>query len=141
MTKALVVKTRSIRELIESADVQEQLKRGVASHVKIDQLARVWFTTVRSNSKLLSCTQESLLACLFAFGQLGLNPEPFLGQAYMVPYGDKATFFPGYRGMVTLWRRAGDGYNLAAKPVTWDVWASPTASCRVTSFGAKRWGW
>jgi recombination protein RecT len=117
MTKALVTKTRTIRELIESADVQEQLKRGVASHVKIDQLARVWFSTVRSSSKLLSCTQHSLLSCLFAFGQLGLSPEPFLGQAYMVPYKDQATFIPGYRGLVTLWRRAGDGYNLAAKPV------------------------
>lgn len=124
MTKALTKSpSRTIRELIESADVQEQLKRGVASHVKIDQLARVWFTTVRSNHKLLECSQESLLACLFAFGQLGLSPEPFLGQAYMVPYKKKgskyatATFIPGYRGLVTLWRRAGDGYNLAAKPV------------------------
>jgi recombination protein RecT len=51
---------------------------------------------------LLKCDPLSILSCMVNAATLNLELSGPLGQAWMVPYGAKATFQIGYKGWVTL---------------------------------------
>jgi recombination protein RecT len=69
---------------------------------------RMAFTAWNSNPKLQTCTPQSFLAALIAAAQLGLEPNTQLGQAWIIPYKDKATFQIGYAGHLALLWRSGE---------------------------------
>ena len=71
-----------------------------------DRFTRVALTALH-NPRLLSCTQESILASLMASAQLGLECDGVLGQGYLIPYGRQCSFQLGYRGVCQLVRRSG----------------------------------
>ena len=104
-------KANTIRNLFEQQSVKKQLALAVPRHLSVDRLLRVAMTSIQRTPKLLDCTQQSLLACVMTCAQLGLEPDAFLGQAYLVPYwnGKKSAYeaqlIPGYRGYIALARR------------------------------------
>lgn len=118
---ALQQKANTIRALFEKDEVKRQLSMAIPRHLSVDRLLRVAMTSIRTNPKLLDCTQESLLACIMGCAQLGLEPEPFLGQAYLVPYNRQGRLIcqliPGYRGYIALARRSGEVKSVTAQVV------------------------
>jgi phage RecT family recombinase len=74
-------------------------------------------TSIQKTPKLMECTPQSLLACVMTCAQLGLEPDQFLGQAYLVPFGNVCTLIPGYRGYIALARRSGELQTLSAQVV------------------------
>jgi recombination protein RecT len=116
-------KANSIRSFLTQTSVKKQLEMAVPKHMSVDRLLRVAVTAIRVNPKLLECDQQSLLACVMGCAQLGLEPEPFLGQAYLVPYWNskkrtyEAQLIPGYRGYLTLARRSGEVQSISAHVV------------------------
>jgi len=126
---ALQQKAQSISDYLARPYIKDQLAMALPKHLTADRLLRVAMTTIRHNRKLLDCTLESLLAAVMGCAQLGLEPEPFLGQAYLVPFNNKvkignreewrmeAKLIPGYRGYITLARRSGEVQSVTAQVV------------------------
>lgn len=116
-TKELTVKKNTMREFLESPDMRKRIKQAIPEHLDEGQFIRVILGVILPNPKLVQCTPESLLTSIMAVAQLGLSPIPFLGQAYIVPFGTDATFIPGYRGYILLGRRGGDVNSVEADVV------------------------
>lgn len=110
-----------IRSLLEKS--RKQLEMALPKHLTADRLLRVAMTSIQKTPKLMECTPQSLLACVMTCAQLGLEPDQFLGQAYLVPFKDQkkgvtiCTLIPGYRGYIALARRSGELQTLSAQVV------------------------
>ena len=122
-TKNLPVQTKvsNIRKLL--SDSKGQMAMALPKHLSADRLLRVAMTSIQRNPKLLDCTSQSLLACVMTCAQLGLEPDQFLGQAYLVPFKDTkkgvviCTLIPGYRGYIALARRSGEVKSVSTQVV------------------------
>ena len=116
----------AVRDLYHSQDTVDIMKELLPDMISLDRLTRVALTVVRTNDKLMSCHRDSLLSCLIGCGQLGLSPDPYLGQAYFVPFWSskrnafEATLIPGYKGLITLARRTGHVADVDAMIVHWN---------------------
>lgn len=89
----------TLRQLIER--MRPEIGKALPKHMDPDRIARIAITLVGGNAQLAACTPESFLGALMTASQLGLEPGP-LGEAYLVPFGDKVTFIAGYRGLIKL---------------------------------------
>lgn len=97
--------------------MQPQLKMALPKHLTPDRLVRVALTAVQNTPKLLECDRTSLYAAIMTCAQLGLEPDGVLGQAYLIPYGDKVQFIPGYKGLISLARNSGEVVSIGAHEV------------------------
>ena len=82
-----------------------------------ERLTRIAVTTLRTTPKLLECSTASLMGALIQAAQLGLEPDPRLGRAYLVPYKGEATLQIGWRGYIELVRRSGEVSTVEAHVV------------------------
>jgi recombination protein RecT len=114
-------KANTLRALFTRKDVREQLQMALPKHLTVDRLLRVAMTSIQRTPKLMECTQKSLLACIMTCAQLGLEPDQFLGQAYLVPFKNhgvmEAQLIPGYRGYIALARRSGEVQSVSSQVV------------------------
>lgn len=97
--------------------MEAQIARALPSHIKPDRMIRIMTTMMSSSPKIMQCDQKSLLAALMLSGQLGLEPNTPLGQCYIIPYGTKATFQLGYKGLIELAYRTSQYQVIYAMPV------------------------
>lgn len=86
----------------------QQVKAAVPAHVKPEQFIRTAQTMLSQNPNLVKCERNSLYSAIMSCAALGLMPESFLGQAYVVPYKGQAQLQIGYKGLIALARRSGD---------------------------------
>jgi len=121
MSTALAERKATIRSLLSRADVKKQLELALPSHVGMDRFLRVTTTTIMRNEKLMQCTPHSLLACLITCGQLGIEPDPVTGLAYMIPFKNKGVYeaqlIVGYKGLLKLIRNSGELQSVSCQVV------------------------
>lgn len=98
---------------------EPQLRAAFPRLVKSERLIRVALTAMQRNPALFKCTGASVLGCLIQSAQLGLDLDPVVGHAYMVPYENskrlegqwvkvkEAQLQIGYQGLMELARRSG----------------------------------
>ncbi|MDB8805044.1 recombination protein RecT [Romboutsia sp. 1001216sp1] len=94
-----------------------QIKKALPEHMSSERFQRVALTAFGSNPKFLNCDPMSFLAAMMDSAQLGLEPNTPLGQAYIIPYGNKVQFQVGYKGLLELALRSGKIKTLYAHEV------------------------
>jgi recombination protein RecT len=73
---------------------------------RIDPAALIRFALMdfQKSKQLQKCSPESIYLALIACAQVGLEPGGIRQEAFIVPYGNTATFQLGYRGILRLAR-------------------------------------
>ena len=83
-----------------------QIGLALPKHITADRMVRLAMTSFSQNAALQNCDLNSIFASVVVAAQLGLEIGVG-GQGYLIPYKGKATFVPGWRGLVDLVSRAG----------------------------------
>jgi recombination protein RecT len=109
----LVVREKQARELIN-----KQMKKIITLTGSKDKASKYAsaILSIAMNKNLRDCTPESVIKTAVEIVELGLNPNPRLGLAYVVPYnikkngeivGTTAQLQIGYKGWINLGYRNG----------------------------------
>lgn len=108
----------TMKQMLEHQGISKQIEMALPRAIDPQRFLRIALTTLRSNPALLQCSPESVVGAIIQAAQLGLEVDPFLGQAYLIPYrnGDQqeCQLQPGYRGYIKLSRNSGEIRSLAA---------------------------
>ena len=108
-------KQDTVRGLLKS--MEGEIKNALPSYLPVEKFIRTALTAINSNPKLASCSQESLLAAIMHSAQLGLEFNTPLGEAYLIPYGNKVNFQLGYQGLLKLAYNTGQFKRITAREV------------------------
>lgn len=81
------------------------------------RFCRIALNAYTTTAKLTQLSPQSVFDCCMEAAQLNLTPDGVLGEAYLVPFKDKCTLIPGYRGLMQLARRSGEISSIEARVV------------------------
>ena len=109
-----------IKDLLEKS--KEQIADALPKHLTPERIIRVAVTALRTNKELYDVEPYSFVSAIVQASQLGLEPDGFLGYAYLVPFKAKSgrkfvNLIIGYRGLIELARRSGNITNIYAQIV------------------------
>ena len=74
-------------------------------------------SAVQATPALQNCDNSSIVSAALLGQSLNLSPSPQLANFYMVPYGNKAQFILGWKGMVQLAIRSGYYKRINVLPI------------------------
>lgn len=94
-----------------------QIEKALPSVITPERFTRIALTAYSENAALQKCDADSFLGAMMQAAQLGVEPNTPLGQAYLIPYGNKVQFQLGYRGMIDLAYRSGEIQMIQAHEV------------------------
>lgn len=90
-----------------------ELAKSLPKHLSKERMLAVLVNMAYRNPDLQKCEKNSILVSACQAGALGLDLNPSLGEAYLIPRWNKniggmeCTFMPGYQGLVKLVRQTG----------------------------------
>lgn len=105
-------KVDNVRSLLER--LKPQIALALPKHMTPDRMARVAMTSILKSPGLLDCDATSLAGAIITCSQLGLEPDPLLGQAFLVPFRNRqrgvteVVVIAGYKGLMKLARNSGE---------------------------------
>lgn len=109
---AVITQSKEERQILTVADLlkkyQPKMQQWLPQHLTPNRFLRIAFHTIQKTPMVLKCTPASIVAAVLEGSFMGLEFDGTLGQAYVVPYKEVATFMPGYRGIILLAMRSGE---------------------------------
>jgi recombination protein RecT len=92
-------------QVIAMPSYQTMLANAIQDPTRRQRFITTVVSAVNATPALKNCTPDSIITAALQMESLGL---PYgMGDAYIIPYGDKATFQIGARGYITLAMRSG----------------------------------
>jgi len=92
-------------QIIAMPSYQTMLANAIQDPIRRQRFITTVISAVNATPALKNCTPDSIITAALQMESLGL---PYgMGDAYIIPYGDKATFQIGARGYITLAMRSG----------------------------------
>ena len=80
-------KADSVLKLFEAH--KAQVAAALPKHMDADRMIRIALTTFRRTPKLLDCDPKTLFGAVISCAQLGLEPDGYRGEAYLLPYENR----------------------------------------------------
>lgn len=116
------VKTVTIRDTVMSDAMKKQFALALPKILPVDRFMRCLVTQFNRIPDLMKCDKTSVLSGAMTAAQLGLEIDPALGRAYLLPYKDKnkgmiAQLIIGYKGFTDLAYRSGQVSGIQAECV------------------------
>lgn len=96
---------------------QNDITAILPKHVDFHRMKQLFVLSVKNVPKLLDCEPASLMKALFTAASMGLEPDPYFGQVYLLPYGKNVQVIPGYKGLLQLVRNSGEITSITAQAV------------------------
>lgn len=92
-----------------------EMAKVMPAEMTPERLTRIALTAHLKDPKLFECTPASLLEALMTCSELGLEPD---GQkAHLIPFGNRVTFIPNYKGLIELAHNSGEIAGISAAAV------------------------
>lgn len=110
---SVAIKTTAYQELINNTLGDKEIARQFVADIS---------TVVSGNYQLQQCDAASILSAGLVAQSLKLPLTQSLGFAYVVPYGNKAQFQIGWKGLVQLAQRSGQFERLGVREVHKGEW-------------------
>lgn len=96
---------------------RDELLSILPAGVTYERVKQCFILACKHQPKLLDCDLGSLMKALYTCASMGLDPDPALGQVYILPYKETAQVIPGYRGLLRLVRNTGEIKSFSAHVV------------------------
>lgn len=102
---------RSLRDLISTERVKEQVGRCLPRHLTTDRFLRVAMTALMRTPKLMECDEASFMKCLLDLSSYGLEPDG--RRAHLIPFRNnklnitECTLIIDWKGLAELALRSG----------------------------------
>ena len=106
----------AIKEYGRSPEIIERFAEIVGKH-NAGGYVQSAILAVANNEALQKCTPQSIFSSALRAATVQVLCEPSLGQAYLVPFKDKATFIIGYKGLYQLALRTGKYRFINVSPI------------------------
>ena len=104
-TSGAIGTKKPFSQIIAMPSYQTMLANAIQDTNRRQRFITTVISAVNATPALKNCTPDSIITSALQMESLGL---PYgMGDAYIIPYGDKATFQIGARGYITLAMRSG----------------------------------
>jgi recombination protein RecT len=101
-----LIKSSSLKDLVQNEAVKNRLKEVMGD--RAPQFAAALVQIVNQSYQLQKCEPSSVIGAAFTAAALDLSIDPNIGEAHLIPYGDKCQFQIGFKGFIQLAMRSGE---------------------------------
>jgi len=98
-------KPTNVAALLGAQSTQLTIRNAVMKGVDPEWVIKMGVVACKRNQDLLKCTPDSFMLSILDAAQCGLDCSGANGEGYIVPFGNTATFIPGYKGFIKAMTR------------------------------------
>ena len=101
-------------EIVKYLQGKQTAIAAMAKRLSARQMIQATSIAIHQNGALAKCSKESIYEAVLQAARMGLDCSGLHGHGYLVPYGRKCTFVPGWRGLISIAIRSGSAKTIKA---------------------------